>query len=102
MGNFFIKEGKTYSALQNFKDAFNLFYEVGNDKGKGFSLLLLGVVYYILGKENKIYGIFKESINIFEDLNDIKGKSAAIDLINTLYSEDICLDDSISIISPSK
>ena len=102
MGNFFIKEGKTYSALQNFKDSFNLFYEVGNDEGKGFSLLLLGVVYYILGKEDKIYGIFKESISIFEDLNDIKGKSAAIDLINTLYSEDICLDDSTSVISPSK
>jgi hypothetical protein len=102
MGNFFIKEGKTYSALQNFKDAFNLFYEVGNDEGKGFSLLLLGVVYYILGKEDKIYGIFKESINIFEELNDTKGKSAAIDLINTLYSEDICLDDSTNVISPSK
>ncbi|HEX3013470.1 MAG TPA: tetratricopeptide repeat protein [Methanobacterium sp.] len=93
MGNFFIKEEKTYSALQNFKDAFNLFYEIGDSEGKAFSLLLLGVVYYILGKEDKIYSIFKGSITIFEDLNDAKGKSAAVDLINTLYSEDICLDN---------
>ncbi|MGB9980386.1 tetratricopeptide repeat protein [Methanobacterium sp.] len=92
MGNFFMKEEKTYSAMQNFKDAFNIFYEVGDNEGKAFSLLLLGVTYYLLGKEDKIYSIFKETINIFEDLKDAEGKSVAIDLINTLYSEDICLN----------
>jgi tetratricopeptide (TPR) repeat protein len=90
MGYLFIKEEKTYSAMQNFKNAFNIFYEIGNNEGKAFSLLLLGVVYYILGKEDKIYSIFKESINIFEDLNDDKSKSTAIDIINTLYSKDTC------------
>ncbi|MEN6554104.1 MAG: tetratricopeptide repeat protein [Methanobacterium sp.] len=93
MGNFFIKEEKTYSAMQNFKDAFNLFYEMGDNEGKAFSLLFLGITYYVLGKEDKIYSIFKEAMNILEELKDIEGKSAAINIINTLYSEDICLDN---------
>ena len=93
LGNFFMKEEKTYSAMQNFKDAFNIFYEIGNDEGKAFSLLLLGVTYYLLSKEDKIYSIFKEAIVIFEDLKDVDGKSVTIDLINTLYSEDISLDN---------
>ena len=93
MGNFFLKEEKTYSAMQNFKDSFNLFYEIGNNEGKAFSLLLLGITYCVLGKEDKIYSIFKESINIFEELKDTEGKSAAIDIINILYSDNICLDN---------
>ncbi|WP_141705196.1 MULTISPECIES: hypothetical protein [Methanobacterium] len=93
MGNFFIKEEKTYSAMQNFKDAFNLFYEMGDNEGKAFSLLFLGITYYVLGKEDKIYGIFKEAMNILEELKDMEGKSAAINIINTLYSEDICLNN---------
>ena len=93
MGNFFLKEEKTYSAMQNFKDAFNLFYEIGNNEGKAFSLLLLGITYYVLGKEDKIYSIFKEAINILEELKDMEGKSAAIDIINTLYNDDICLEN---------
>ncbi len=93
LGTFFMKEEKTYSAMQNFKNAFNLFYETGNDEGKAFSLLLLGVTYYVLGKEDKIYSIFKEAITIFEDLKDAEGKSVTIDLINTLYSEDMYLDN---------
>jgi cbb3-type cytochrome oxidase subunit 3 len=79
--------------MQNFKDAFNLFYEIGDNEGKAFSLLFLGITYYVLGKEDKIYGIFKEAMDILEELKDMEGKSAAINIINTLYSEDICLDN---------
>jgi hypothetical protein len=91
MGNFFIKEEKTYSAMQNFKDAFNLFYEMGDNEGKAFSLLFGNNI--LLGKEDKIYSIFKEAMNILEELKDMEGKSAAINIINTLYSEDICLNN---------
>lgn len=97
MGNFFMKENKPYSAMKNFKDAFNIFYEIGDNEGKALSLLLLGTIYYILGNEDKIYNVFKGSIDIFKNLNDDRGESIAIDLVNTLYNEYICLGDDSNI-----
>lgn len=90
MGIFLLDEEKNYTAMNNFKDAFDLSYEIDDKQGESFSLLLLGTVYYILGKEDKIYTLFKKSIEIFKALKDKKGESIAMDLINTLYSEDVC------------
>lgn len=92
LSNFLMREDKPYSAMQNLKTAFNISHETGDKKGEAISLLLLGVVYYLLGKENKIYDIFKKSLNIFKEIEFKNGEIIAIDIINTLYNEDECLD----------
>lgn len=93
MGNFFMNQEKLYSAMQNFKDAFQVFHEIEDKKGEALSLLPLGIIYYILGKEDKIHDIFKKSVELFKELNDKEGESIAIEVINALYTEDICLDE---------
>lgn len=84
---FFMKEGKLYSAMQNLKTAFNISHEVGDKEGEAFSLLL-GVVYYLLSKEDKIYSVFKKSFSIFREIKYKKGETIALDIINILYNED--------------
>lgn len=96
LSNFLMKENKPFSAMQNLKTAFDISHESGNKKGEAFSLLLLGVVYYILGKENKVYEIFRKSLIIFKDINYKKGEKIALDIINTLYTEDECSYISLS------
>jgi tetratricopeptide (TPR) repeat protein len=90
LGNFLMKEEKPYSAMQNLKTAFNLSHENEDKEGEAFSLLLLGVVYCLLGKESRIYNVFKKSLNIFKEIKCKKGENIALDIINTLYNEDEC------------
>ena len=98
LGNFLMKEDKPYSAMQNLKTAFNVSHENQDKEGEAFSLLLLGVVYYLLGKEDKIYNVFKKSLNIFKEIKYKKGENIALEIINTLYNEDECSStDGISI-----
>ena len=98
LGNFLMKEDKPYSAMQNLKTAFNVSYENQDKEGEAFSLLLLGVVYYLLGKEDKIYNVFKKSLNIFKEIKYKKGENIDLEIINTLYNEDECSStDGISI-----
>jgi len=92
-GYYLMSEQKQYSALKSFKEAFNIARELEDNKGKGFSLLLLGSVYYILGSKDKIYDVFKKSLEIFRNSGYKEEEAAAIDLINTLYSEDVCTDE---------
>ncbi len=92
-GYYLMEEQKQYSALKSFKEAFNVARKIDDKKGEGFSLLLLGTVYYILGSKDKIYEVFKKSIEIFKGLGYKEGESNAIDLINTLYNEDTCSDE---------
>jgi hypothetical protein len=99
MGNYLMKEEKVYTALKNFKAAFHVAREIEDKKGEAISLLLIGVAYYVLSSEDKIYGIFKKSIELFKDLGDKKLESAAMDLINTLYTEDTCPGDGLSLSS---
>jgi len=94
-GYYLIGEQKQYSALKSFKEAFHISRKIDDEKGEGFSLLLLGAVYYILGSKDKIYEVFKKSIQIFKRLGYDEGESTAIDLIDTLYSEDICSDEEL-------
>jgi tetratricopeptide (TPR) repeat protein len=97
ISNLLMKNNKPYSAMQNLKTAFNISHETGDKKGEAFSLLLLGVVYCLLGKEDKIYDIFKQSLIIFKEIEFKNGEKIAIDTINALYDEDTCLDIDSSI-----
>lgn len=90
LSNFLMKENKPFSAMQNLKTAFDLSHQSGYKELEAYSLLFLGIVYYLLGKEKKIYGIFKNSIRIFKEIKYKEGENIAIDIINTLYSEDEC------------
>ncbi|MGB9937583.1 MAG: hypothetical protein ACPK7O_07660 [Methanobacterium sp.] len=90
LSNYLMKENKLYGALQNLKNAFKVSHELGDQKGEAFSLLLLGIVYYLLGKENKIYEIFKKSINIFKEIDYEKGEILALEIINIMYDKDEC------------
>lgn len=99
LGNYFMKEDKPYSAMQNLKTAFNVSHKTGDNEGEAFSLLLLGVIYYLLGKENKIYDVFKKSLNIFKEIKYKKGEKIAMDIINTLYNEDECTEMDSSVIA---
>ncbi len=92
LSNYLMKENKPFSALQNLKTAFDLSHEGRDKKGEAFSLLLLGVVYYLLGKEKKIYDLFRKSLIIFKEVKYKDGEKIALDIINTLYNEDECLD----------
>ncbi|MGF7117932.1 tetratricopeptide repeat protein [Methanobacterium oryzae] len=97
MGNYLMKEEKVYTALKNFKAAFHVAQKIEDKKGEAISLLLIGVAYYVLSSEDKIYDIFKKSIELFKNLGDKKLESVAMDLINTLYAEDTCPSDNLSI-----
>ncbi len=90
LSNFLMKENKPFSAMQNLKTAFDISHQCGDKEGEAYTLLLLGVVYYLLDKEKKIYDIFKSSIRIFKEIKYKEGENIAIDIINTLYSEDEC------------
>lgn len=94
-GYYLMGEQKQYSALKSFKEAFNIAQELEDNKGKGFSLLLLGAVYYILGSKDKIYDVFKKSLEIFRNSGYNEEEETAIDLINTLYSADVCTDEEL-------
>ncbi|MDI6723619.1 MAG: tetratricopeptide repeat protein [Methanobacterium sp.] len=94
-GYYFMNEQKQYSALKRFKEAFKVARKTDDKKGQGFSLLLIGAVYYILSSKNKIYEVFKKSLEIFRDLKYKEGESAALELMNTLYNEDVCTDEEI-------
>lgn len=91
ISNYLMKEDKPYSALQNLKTAYDISYKNRDKEGEAFSLLLLGVLYCLLGKENMIYEVFKKSMDIFKEIEYKKGEKIALDIINTLYNEDECV-----------
>jgi tetratricopeptide (TPR) repeat protein len=99
LGNYLMKEDKPYSALQNLKTAFNVSHENEDKEGEAFSLLLLGVIYYLLGNESKIYDVFKKSLDIFKEIKYKKGEKIALNIINTLYKEDECSSPDSSVIT---
>lgn len=88
--NYLMKENKPYSALQNLKNAFNVAHESGDKKGEAFCLLLLGIVYYILGKEKKIYDVFKKSMLIFKKINCEKEEKLTFEIISIMYDKAEC------------
>lgn len=92
LSNYCMIENKPFSALQNLKTAFEISHETGDKKGEAITLLLLGIEYYLLGKENKIYDVFKKSLILFKEIKFKNGEKIAMDIINILYNEDECLD----------
>jgi len=90
LGNYLMKEDKPYSAMQNLKTAYTVSHENNDKEGEAFSLLLLGVLYYLLGKESMIYDVFRKSIDILKEIKYKKGETIALNIINTLYNEDEC------------
>ena len=87
IGNLLLKEEKSHSALSYFKDAFDIFYEIGDKKGEAVSLILIGAAYFTSGDLKKMADVFRKSIKAFQKLGDKYGESVAIDVLNTLYNE---------------
>jgi len=81
-----IKNEDFEESLKHIKKAEDLFRENKNDKGLAISLVLEGVVDFILNSPVGVASTFREAVEIFQKLDEKALESTTLELLSRLYS----------------
>lgn len=84
MGDVFLKNEKTSTALKYFDNAYNIFNTLDDEKGEGISLVLIGTVDFVLGDMEGVSSNFRKAIRIFRKLNEKSAEKVTLELLNSL------------------
>ncbi|HIH71041.1 MAG TPA: tetratricopeptide repeat protein [Methanothermobacter thermautotrophicus] len=84
MGRYHLEEGEIYDALKSIKKATRIFRDAGDSGGAAVSLVMMGVVLFIMDERENLYSVFKEALEIFRSLEMREAESVTMKIINTL------------------
>lgn len=84
IGRYHLEEGEIYEALKFIKRATRIFRDAGDSRGAAVSLVIMGVILFIMDERENLYKVFKEALEIFRSLEMGEAESVTMKIINTL------------------
>ncbi|NLU04388.1 MAG: tetratricopeptide repeat protein [Methanothermobacter sp.] len=84
IGRYHLEEGEIYEALKFIKRATRIFRDAGDSRGAAVSLVIMGVILFIMDERENLYTVFKEALEIFRSLEMGEAESVTMKIINTL------------------
>ncbi|WP_432703877.1 tetratricopeptide repeat protein [Methanothermobacter thermautotrophicus] len=84
IGRYHLEEGEIYEALKFIKRATRIFRDAGDSRGAAVSLVIMGVILFIMDERENLYTVFKEALEIFRSLEMREAESVTMKIINTL------------------
>ncbi|MDI6818425.1 MAG: hypothetical protein QMC87_03675 [Methanothermobacter thermautotrophicus] len=84
IGRYHLEDGEIYEALKFIKRATRIFRDAGDSRGAAVSLVIMGVILFIMDERENLYKVFKEALEIFRSLEMREAESVTMKIINTL------------------
>ncbi|WP_242451161.1 lipopolysaccharide assembly protein LapB [Methanothermobacter sp. THM-2] len=84
IGRYRMEEGELYDALKFIKRSNRIFRESGDSAGVAVSLVILGILLFLIDERENLYNVFKEALEIFRSLGLEDAEKVTMNIINTL------------------
>ena len=73
-------------AVQKYEEALGIYRKIGNVKGEGATLMVLGIVYYGWSQYAKAAEYYEKSLQIDRKIGDVKGEGNTLGNLGNVYA----------------